>query len=134
MKLKFVFQKKTKNDIQINISKIEKWKNAISIFQKINFFNYTFHTRIGFGIKTQNSLLKQKSKFQSVHRKCHSIFILKLGWKMTFLCISVLIQNWKLKKDNFQFSTFIEKWKIKFSFFTFQFSFYFKILNYHLSN
>ena len=30
---------------------------------------------------------------------------------MTFLCISISIQNWKLKKRNFQFSIFIEKMK-----------------------
>ena len=32
---------------------------------------------------------------------------------MTFSCISILIQNWKLKRDNFQFSIFIEKLRNK---------------------
>ena len=47
---------------------------------------------------------------QSVHRKCHSIFILKLEWKRTFLGISISNQNWKLKNDkNFNFQFFLEK-------------------------
>ena len=110
---------------------------------------------LGFSVKIQNSILGQKSKIKffsilflilnwhfpykhyqkSVHQKCHSIFNLKLEWEMTFLCISISTQNWKLKKGNFQFSIFIEKLKYKvFMFFAIQFSFYFKILNYHLSN
>ena len=71
-------------------------------------------------------ILKQKSnvpfdpRIQSVHRKCHSIFRLKLEWKRAFLRISISIQNWKLKKDisfsifNFQF--LFKKWKIRFVF------------------
>ena len=55
-----------------------------------------------------------------MHRKCQSIFILKLEWKMTFFCISISTENWKLKKDNFQFSIFIEKFKNKI--FVFRFS------------
>ena len=45
---------------------------------------------------------------QSVHRKCHSIFILKLEWTRTFLGISISIQNWKLKNDK-NFSILIGK-------------------------
>ena len=33
-------------EIKIRISNSEKWKNAIFIFQKLNFLNYTFYTRI----------------------------------------------------------------------------------------
>ena len=46
-----------------------------------------------------------------MHRECHSIFILKLEWKRTFLCISISFQNWKLKMVN------------SFSIFNFQFLF-----------
>ena len=54
---------------------------------------------------------------QSVHRKCHSSFILKLEWKSRFLCISISIQNWKLKTDKnfsiFNFQFLLENWKLK---------------------
>ena len=56
--------KKTKNDIQINFSKIEKWKNAIFIFQKINFLNYTFHTRIKYVLFHFNFKLKIEWHFR----------------------------------------------------------------------
>ena len=60
-----------------------------------------------------------------MHRKCHSIFIL---WKKAFLCISVLIQNWKLKNDknfsifNFQFLLENWYWKSVFHFSIFEFN------------
>ena len=89
-------------------------------------------------IFSQNTQLKIEWTFyirttDAVHRKCHSIFCLKLKWKRTFLRVSISIQNWKLKKgisfsiSNFQF--LFENWKIKSSFFVFQFSFYFRKLN-----
>ena len=98
----------------------EKQKLVISrfIFQSKN-----CNRTLGFGVKVQNSISGQKSKFalhqfKSVHRKYHSIFILKLEWKMTFLNISISIQNWKLKNDK---KFLLENWKLKihFSFFNF---------------
>ena len=62
---------------------------------------------------------------KSVHRKCHSIFILKLEWKMKFLSTSISMQNWKLKNGKkfsiFNFQFLLENWKLKihFSFFNF---------------
>ena len=82
-------------------------------------FNGTFSARIVESVHRKchsifSLKLKWKSAYlQSVHWKCHSVFILKLEWKMTFLCISISMQNWKFKKDSFQFSIFIEKLKNK---------------------
>ena len=42
-------------EINIRISKFEKWKNVNFIFQKINILNYTFHTRIKFKCKVRFS-------------------------------------------------------------------------------
>ena len=46
MKFKFVFQKKRKMEFKSIFQNLKNEKNAISIFQKINFLNYTFHTQI----------------------------------------------------------------------------------------
>ena len=129
--------------------KIENWKLkkkclfSISNFElklkcgKMSFFISILIWRLHgtFGARIRGVLGHRKNlvKKQSVHRKCHSIFRLKLKWKRAFLRMSISIQNWKLKKDisfsifNFQF--LFKNWKIKSSIFVFQFSFYFEILN-----
>ena len=79
--------------------KDEKWTSNLN-------FNIQLFWKLKNHFNSFNPWIIRWSKGdQSVHRKCHSIFILKLEWKRTFLCISISIQieNWKMIK-NFQFS------------------------------
>ena len=107
------------------------WNSFFDLNSKTKFENFDF-TFLKL-ILNQNRL-----KRKSVHRKCHSIFILKLECKRQFLCIEFRfkIENWKKKIffPIFNFQFLFENWKAKFSVFVFQISFYFKLLNYHWKN
>ena len=119
-----------------------KIKNLFSIFNlesKLKFAKMSFSISIlnwklngPFGARIPRILLNEMyftlnffAPKKSVHRKCHSIFILKLEWKMKFLSTSISMQNWKLKNGKkfsiFNFQFLLENWKLKihFSFFNF---------------
>ena len=126
--------------------KIENWKLKIKNFfsisnleSKLKFAKMSFSISILnwklngiFGARIPRILLNEmyfKLNFfapkKSVHRNCHSIFILKLEWKRKFLGISISIQNWNLKNDKkfsiFNFQFLLGNWKLKihYSFFNF---------------
>ena len=109
--------------ICLKLLKIENW---IENRQKINFHFFEIienWTKMKWTFSYTDAFWP--TDLQSVHRKCHSIFILKLEWARTFLVISISIQNWKLKNDKnfsiFNFQFLLENWKLKihFSFFNF---------------
>ena len=117
----FIFLKLLKIEQKWNL-KIENW---IENCQKINFHFFEIienWTKMKWTFSYTDAFWA--TDLQSVHRKCHSIFILKLEWARTFLVISISIQNWKLKNDKnfsiFNFQFLLENWKLKihFSFFS----------------
>ena len=77
------------------------------------------------------SILNWKSKrhFPYTHYalKVPFNFHFKIRMENDIFCISVSIQNWKLKKENFQFSFFVEKLKNKI--FIFRFSIFILLQN-----
>ena len=130
--------------IELNCLVLLKIENWIENCQKINFQFFSLSEKLKIELKIAQNQFSfvwnywklSKNEIDvfvhgwgtrtSVHRKCHSIFSLKLKCKSYFCTFPLLIENWKLKNDkkifNFQFPIFIEKLKIKNLFFTFQFS------------